>query len=84
MPPIDNDTLETMIRAPSEHFETPVAVTADDRLSHAQKEAVLRAWAAACREHETAAGETVPAGLDRSYLKEIERAIDLLAELRRP
>ena len=79
---IDNHTLEAMTSAPAEHFDSPLAVTRDDRLSHAQKEAVLQAWSAACRRNQDAGG-TVPVGLDHAYLKEVEHAIDRLAELRR-
>jgi len=79
---IDNDTLAAMTSAPTEHFDSPLAVTRDDRLSHAQKEAVLQAWSEACRRDQGSGGQ-VTAGLDHAYLKEVEHAIDRLAELRR-
>ncbi|MCB1746473.1 MAG: hypothetical protein H6977_02485 [Gammaproteobacteria bacterium] len=78
MTAIDSDLLEEMIRTPVDHFEDPHAVTHDARLSHAQKEAVLEAWAQGCRDKDAPSPR-----LERAYLGEVERALERLAELRR-
>lgn len=77
MSAIDSTTLDEMLRAPVDHFDDPLAVAHDARLNHAQKAAVLEAWAQACRDP----GRAAPR-FERSYLGEVERALERLAELR--
>ena len=79
---IDNAMLAVMMAAPADHFDSPLAVTRDDRLSHAQKEAVLRAWSATCRAVLDGDGRGLPAGLERTNSQDIAHALERIAELR--
>ncbi|MEQ8661054.1 MAG: hypothetical protein RLW62_09575 [Gammaproteobacteria bacterium] len=79
---VSKQDLEAMRRAPTAYFASPREVTARSDLTHADKQAILEAWTRHCEAAAAASRAGRAVQDDPGDRREVERAVELLAELR--